>query len=175
LDYVLDLARKYGLYVTLCIDSYNELRRASEGGYGYWDDTPHNAVNGGPRAWTPSEGKNPTTVRVSAEGKDSPNLRLYGMRGKTVSLIWVQNSMHNHSRIHATGQQPDPVPQTILTLPKWPAGNYRVVFWDTYEGKEIDTRSFTATASGLQVELPAIRKDIALKLTRADADDRRQP
>lgn len=106
-----------------------------------------------------------------AERKDSPDLRLYGVRGKTVSLIWIQNSMHNYSRIHATGRQPDPVPETVLTLQGWPAGKYQVAFWDTYEGAEIDRRTVTA-ASSLRIELPVIQKDIALKLTREKTDSR---
>lgn len=48
LDYVLDLAERYGLYVMLCLDSFNELRRAQDGVYSFWEQTPHNAANGGP-------------------------------------------------------------------------------------------------------------------------------
>ncbi len=48
LDYVLDLARQHGLYVMLCFDSFNELRKRQYGGFPYWEETPHNAVHGGP-------------------------------------------------------------------------------------------------------------------------------
>lgn len=48
LDYVLALAEKYGLYLMLCLDSYNELRFASDGAAPFWEQTPHNAANGGP-------------------------------------------------------------------------------------------------------------------------------
>lgn len=46
LDHVLDLARREGLYVKLCFDSFNILREKQ--GYNYWERTPHNAANGGP-------------------------------------------------------------------------------------------------------------------------------
>jgi hypothetical protein len=46
LEYVLDLAAEKGLYLMLCIDSYNILRQKD--GYPQWDNTPHNAVHGGP-------------------------------------------------------------------------------------------------------------------------------
>lgn len=105
-------------------------------------------------------------VLERAERKTTPDLRLYGMRGKTVSLIWVQNAMHNYGRIHATGRQPDPIPPTTLTIPAWPKGDYRVAFWDTYEGKETATQNVTVTASGLRIELPPIPKDVALKIER---------
>lgn len=49
IDYVLGLAEAQGLYLMLCIDSYNILQ-PSKGAYGIWDETPHNAANGGPLA-----------------------------------------------------------------------------------------------------------------------------
>jgi hypothetical protein len=48
LDYVLDLAEKHGLYLMLCLDSYNELRYGKDGAHPFWEQTPHNASNGGP-------------------------------------------------------------------------------------------------------------------------------
>lgn len=48
LDYVLNLAEKDGLYLMLCLDSYNELRYAKDGASPFWEQTPHNAANGGP-------------------------------------------------------------------------------------------------------------------------------
>jgi hypothetical protein len=48
LDYVLNLAGKYGLYLMLCLDSYNELRHGRDGADPFWERTPHNAANGGP-------------------------------------------------------------------------------------------------------------------------------
>lgn len=48
LDYVLELARREGLYAKLCFDSFNILRDKQP--YPHWDHTPHNAANGGPLA-----------------------------------------------------------------------------------------------------------------------------
>lgn len=46
LDYVLETAATRGIYLMLCIDSYNVLREKD--GYPQWDKTPHNAAQGGP-------------------------------------------------------------------------------------------------------------------------------
>ena len=46
LDRVLELAAQHGLWLMLCIDSYNILREKD--GYPEWLNTPHNAANGGP-------------------------------------------------------------------------------------------------------------------------------
>lgn len=51
LDEALRIARSNGLYLQLCLDSYNELR--DRDAYPAWDTTPHNRENGGPlRIWT---------------------------------------------------------------------------------------------------------------------------
>lgn len=48
LDHVLELAQREGLYVKLCLDSYNELREKDA--YPHWEETPQNAIHGGPLA-----------------------------------------------------------------------------------------------------------------------------
>jgi hypothetical protein len=48
LDYVLRLAEQHGIYLMLCLDSYNELRLDRDGASPFWERTPQNAANGGP-------------------------------------------------------------------------------------------------------------------------------
>ncbi|CAN5497716.1 hypothetical protein BH11ARM2_BH11ARM2_30800 [soil metagenome] len=51
LDQVMDDARRSGMRLMLCIDSFNILRQGD--GNNYWEKTPHNVDNGGPlRVWT---------------------------------------------------------------------------------------------------------------------------
>jgi len=60
----------------------------------------------------------------------------------------------------------DPQPPSRLTIPGWPAGRYRVRFWDTYTGKETDAREVTVGPAGLDIDLPSISKDIALRIEK---------
>jgi len=58
LDYALDLAKKNGIRVMVCIDSFNILR--DQPMYDCWKDSPHNASKGGPlqkpaEFWTSAE------------------------------------------------------------------------------------------------------------------------
>ena len=46
LEHVLKLAEREGLFVKLCLDSFNILREKDC--YPYWEKTPHNAAHGGP-------------------------------------------------------------------------------------------------------------------------------
>ncbi|HEY0867263.1 MAG TPA: DUF5060 domain-containing protein [Fimbriimonas sp.] len=51
LDEALRLAAEHGVYLQLCIDSYNILR--DRDAHNYWEQSPHNRENGGPlRLWT---------------------------------------------------------------------------------------------------------------------------
>lgn len=51
LDYVAGLAKKQGINLQLCIESYNILRDRDAANF--WENTPHNMDNGGPlRIWT---------------------------------------------------------------------------------------------------------------------------
>jgi len=49
IDRILETARKNGMRIKICIDSYNILR--DKDAYNYWEQTPHNRANGGPLAF----------------------------------------------------------------------------------------------------------------------------
>lgn len=105
-------------------------------------------------------------VLDGAERRTSPDLRLFGLRGKNVSLLWVQNSMNTWYRVCELTKPPQPQGPAVLSIPEWPAGRYRVRFWDTYAGKEAGDRTVTTTTSGLRIDLPRIDKDIALRIEK---------
>ncbi|MBN2508111.1 MAG: DUF5060 domain-containing protein [Verrucomicrobia bacterium] len=46
IDYVLALAERHGIWLKLCIESFNILREKAQ--YSQWENTPHNARHGGP-------------------------------------------------------------------------------------------------------------------------------
>ncbi|MHB0998908.1 MAG: DUF5060 domain-containing protein [Armatimonadota bacterium] len=64
LDYVLDLASQQGLYVMLCIDSFNTLRKKVDSSYPYWEESPLNKVNGGPLLEPVDYWTNPEMLRL---------------------------------------------------------------------------------------------------------------
>ncbi len=105
-------------------------------------------------------------VLDKAEKRTSPDLRLFGLRGKNVSLLWVQNSLNTWYRVSELKKPTPTQSPALLKIPEWPAGKYRVRLWDTYAGKETGTKDVTVGASGLQIELPGIEKDIALRIEK---------
>lgn len=103
-------------------------------------------------------------VLEGAERVTRPDLRLFGLRGHDVSLLWIQNSRHSWSRIYTHHRQPNVQPPSVLAIPDWPAGSYRITFYDTYAGKSTATQDIELDKPGLQLELPQIAKDIALRV-----------
>lgn len=97
--------------------------------------------------------------------KKSPHLNLYGLRGKGVTLLWIQNPLHTWELAGKGKRAPGGEPATELLLPGF-SGKYRVIYWDTYRGKAIKTIILEASKNGLRVDLPPIRRDVALRIER---------
>jgi len=51
-----------------------------------------------------------------------------------------------------------------VTIPGLAQGQYRVEYWDTFEGVVVERQNVTADAAGLRLSLPEFRIDIAAKI-----------
>jgi hypothetical protein len=77
--------------------------------------------------WT-AEGFQEATVKP-----DHPRIRALGLRGKSMSMLWVQNV--DQTWWNVVHRKPVPVIDAArLTLSGFPQGRYRVEFWDTWTG-----------------------------------------
>lgn len=94
-----------------------------------------------------------------------PPLRLFGLRGKTTSLLYVEHARHTWYQVNIVKRAPEPVPPSTLQIP-WTPGRYRVEYWDTYAGKPLSRISVTVGKDGLRLDLPAIARDVAIKIQR---------
>ena len=87
----------------------------------------------------------------------SAGVRALGLRGKDLSLIWVQNRAHTWWNV-AEKKPVAPVEAATVTLPG--AKGRTVEVWDTYTGAK--ARDFVA--EGDTLSLGTLEKDIALKV-----------
>jgi len=87
-----------------------------------------------------------------------------GMHGERSAFYWV----HHHDIFENWDELP-PIPGGVLLADGLAPGRWRVVFHDTMSGEPIDERSITLTGR-LELQLPRVHRDLAIKLHRADAD-----
>lgn len=94
--------------------------------------------------------------------QQSPNLALYGLRGRKTSMIWVQNTQYQWHRIEVLKIPVEEQKNAVLTIPDWPDGDYLIQYWDTYTGKVISSKKLNVEDGKLTINLPPMSKDIAL-------------
>lgn len=95
----------------------------------------------------------------------TPPLRVLGLHGRAMALLWVQNLDNTWFRRAAGGSLPIVAPST-LTLPEVAPGAYAIEVWDTYSGRVTRQTRARAAAAGLKIALPAVEKDVAVKVRR---------
>jgi len=92
-----------------------------------------------------------------------PNLRVIGLTGNGITLLWIQNADHHLASV-MDGRRIVPIDEAVLTLKSIPPATYEVQWWDTERGEVIETRTIRAKDMGLVIELPSIKSDIACKI-----------
>ncbi|MHB1457625.1 MAG: cellulase family glycosylhydrolase [Armatimonadota bacterium] len=97
--------------------------------------------------------------------QNTPDLTLYGLKGKTTSIIWVSNTQNQWYRVGVMKLPVEEQKNALLIIPGWSDGEYLVKFWDTYTGKIVNLKSITVDEGRLSIGLPTISKDIALSIT----------
>ncbi|MHB1457626.1 MAG: cellulase family glycosylhydrolase [Armatimonadota bacterium] len=107
----------------------------------------------------------------NAVKQQAPDLALYGLRGKTNSIMWIQNTQNQWYRVGVLKLPVEEQKIALLTIPDWPDGEYLVKFWDTYKGKSIGSKKVTVDEGKLSISLPPVSKDIALLVERLNQSD----
>lgn len=96
--------------------------------------------------------------------KHRPALRAVGVQDESSALLWLQNEKASF-RAESDGERPSAVEHALLRLNGLRDGAYRAEFWDCGRGKQSET-IVKAQGGRLFVPLPAILKDLAIKLKR---------
>jgi hypothetical protein len=101
-------------------------------------------------------------ARVEA-GNDQ--IRVLGLRGRPLSILWVQNRKHTWGNVVAG--TPIPVIEGAqLTLSDLERGRYKVEYWDTWTGAVTGESELAAPQGTVRIPIPPLQRDIALKIFR---------
>lgn len=94
----------------------------------------------------------------------SPNLRVLGLQGKQICLLWIQNKEHIWWKVAVEKKAPQPIKGATVKVLGISNGKWEAQIWDTYRGIIISKQMLKATGKSLTIQLPNVDKDIAIKL-----------
>ena len=119
--------------------------------------------------WT-TEGFEPfqidTHAAPYANDTNAEQLRIIGLRGKTMTLLWVQNRAHNWPNVVEKKPIP-PVRNARVYFPEFScqeSNTYTVEVWDTYTGRKLSTQKVVVDGNNQYIELGTVEKDVAIKI-----------
>jgi uncharacterized protein DUF5060 len=94
---------------------------------------------------------------------DDPRVRVLGLRGKPMTILWAQNREHTWwNVVHG-----NPIPRIAnaeLTVRGLEPGRYNIEYWNTWTGAVTRESEVRATRGVARVALPPLDRDMALKL-----------
>jgi hypothetical protein len=90
-------------------------------------------------------------------------LRAVGLRGKPLSILWLQNKKHTWWRVIHREPIP-PISGAEVRLREMPPGDYRIEFWDTWKGGISRTLEGRAAGGVLTFPVPPLDRDLAVKI-----------
>jgi hypothetical protein len=103
-------------------------------------------------------------IFTGCQVRRTPNVLAAGMQTKGLAILWLQNrdsDWYNHGR-----DKVPPVKAVTVTLSGLPNGRYAVEEWETWKGSLTRTDELTVRRGKLQLRLPGLKTDVALKLRR---------
>ena len=99
-----------------------------------------------------------------------PPLFTWAAVGKTTAIAWIRGEDRTWYRVCALKEKLPPSPPSILILPGVGTGEWQAELWNTWTGEVIQSQRVSVPASGeARLALPAIEKDLAVKLRRLNS------
>ena len=121
-----------------------------------------------------------TRVRVKILEKDGVvaptdplrRVRATGMQNADSARLWIYDPWiyQGGTKRQAATPVPRPLPETQLRLPSLEKGTYRIVFWDTWEGRETSEKTVKHPGGEFVFDAPAFERDIACKIDRVSGE-----
>ncbi|MFA5339021.1 MAG: DUF5060 domain-containing protein [Candidatus Omnitrophota bacterium] len=111
--------------------------------------------------------------RGTLEFDDGTILNAQGIMNNKRALIWVYDLLR--TKFNQGAFRPLDIKGAVLTVAGMDKGDYKVEFWDTYSGKVTGTVDAACKGSKIEIPLPEITRDMALKVISLDAKARPRP
>ena len=103
-------------------------------------------------------------VRGETAAVSTDDLRLFELIGRRTRLLWLRHRDLSWFGLAVEKKVLNPIEPSSLTLTGMAPGTYRVEFWSPEEGKLLKSAEIAVTKSSLEVPLPEIHTELALKV-----------
>jgi hypothetical protein len=95
-----------------------------------------------------------------------PDLDVMGLMVDQSALLWIRNSNYSWKRVKNAGYD-SPIIKASIIVPKIKSGRYNIEWWDTYSAEIVHRQRVKISKHAvINLEVPAISKDIACKIIR---------
>lgn len=115
-------------------------------------------------------------VKVIAE-VDGNKIPIYaqGMINSKEAFLWIYDL--KWTKYEPNRPEPPLINGTLIRLDQMDGGKYDIEFWDTYQGKIIESREVETQDNSLEFKAPPFKKDVAckIKLVEIEAESENQP
>jgi hypothetical protein len=99
---------------------------------------------------------------VGGESSD-PHLRVLGLRGRKLVLLWLQNKQHTWWNV-VNGVKVPEIPEGTARVAGVANGSWQAEWWDTWQGKAIRSETVTVVGNNLALTVKQLTRDVAVKL-----------
>ncbi|MBC8868064.1 MAG: hypothetical protein H8E44_01535, partial [Planctomycetes bacterium] len=87
-----------------------------------------------------------------------------GLQGQDRAYLWLFDPQASFENIVIRKAKPARVEGAMIELRGLKDGNYRVLWWDTWEGRIVKEDSVASSDGGLRLAVPSFTRDIACKI-----------
>ena len=94
------------------------------------------------------------------------HFRWLGYQDKDCAYLWLANSQATWYNQVVKKKPPAPVEGATITVGEIQPGNYRLEWWDTYEGEIVGTGEVFFAKGPVRISVPSFHRDIACKIHR---------
>jgi len=111
--------------------------------------------------------KNESLTRVSWEmvtpESTDKMLRAFGLISDTKTLVWLDNANYTWYNAGYLKKEVPAIIKAIVQIPVYKSGNYLIEYWNTRSGKIEKTENVKSLGTKVEVKLPDVEKDLAIK------------
>lgn len=101
-----------------------------------------------------------STHAAAADGR----YRWLGYTGKARAYLWIANTQATWWNQVIDKKQPATIEGATIEIANLRPGDYRLEWWDTYEGKIIRRERASMNEGSLRIPVPSFSRDIACKI-----------